>query len=298
MSVWPPSTDPPPEPPAREDESHKGDYGRVLLIGGSQGMAGAIALSGLAALRGGAGLVTIATAESSAPVVATFHPCYMMLGLPEDDAGRIAAESHERFADHLEQSNVVAIGPGLGRSEQLDELVAELWRTLDRPLVLDADALNALAGDANDGDADDDDADDDDSSARLSSPPALRVMTPHPGEFQRLLGRRCDDRDALDQAAIDYAADVHAIVALKGHSTLVTDGHSAFRNPSGNPGMATGGAGDVLTGLIAAMLGQFRDVDPLTVVRQAVYQHGQAGDRAAEARSQRALTALDIVDSL
>lgn len=267
--------------PVRDENTHKGDYGRALLIGGSQGMSGAIALGGMAALRSGAGLVTLATAESVASIVATFNPCYMTFALPDDDAGRIQVASTERFAAHLEAADAIAIGPGLGRSPELTALLREMWRDVDAPLVIDADGLNALA---------------EDDFARQQPPGGPRVLTPHPGEFRRLCTEAPTERAEMEKAATAFAKAANCLLVLKGHESLVSDGDASFHNPSGNPGMATGGAGDVLTGVITALLAANDDV--MLATRQAVYVHGLAGDMAADHLGETSLTALDICESL
>ena len=265
--------------PLRSREAHKGDFGRVLLIGGSRGMSGAIGLSGMAALRAGAGLVTIATANRCLETVASLNPCYMTLALDDDAQGRIAEPQLASITSAINRSDVIAVGPGLGRSDLLTQMVKRLDQSLTQPLVIDADALFAL------------------SPMRDRKPAAgLRVMTPHAAEFERMTGQTYSNRLAMEQAAIDWARSQHAVVVLKGAGTLVTDGERAWRASVGHPGMASGGMGDVLTGMIAALLAQ--PLDSWQAIRLAVHWHGLSGDCAALRGSEPSLTALDVIDSL
>jgi len=268
-----------PQLPQRSPDSHKGDFGLALIIGGSPGMAGAVALAGMAALRGGAGLVRLATSEACQETVARFEPSYMTVGLASDSAGRICFAAREQIAESAVSATAVACGPGLGRSEDLDRLVAWLYTDLPQPLVVDADALNALA----------------DQPDVLSKPGGPRILTPHPGEFARLAGRQLKDPERRE-AAIELAARCGITVVLKGHRTLVTDGRQQLTNTTGNPGMATGGSGDVLTGLITALLCQ--GMPPLDAARLAVHLHGLAGDLATEELGQMSLIASDLVGYL
>lgn len=274
-------TDRPQEPlprfPARAAESHKGDFGLVLIVGGSRGMAGAIGLAGTAALRGGAGLVRLAVPDACLDSVAAFEPSYMTVPLPSDRAGRIALDARERVAELAERATVVACGPGMGRSPGLGALVRWLYANVPRPMVVDADALNALA------------------VLRETVPPPAgpRILTPHPGEFARLLGTGPVARQKAQAAAVGLAARLGVVVVLKGHKTCVTDGRSHWINTTGNPGMATGGSGDVLTGLIAALVSQ--GLAPLDASRLGVFLHGLAGDLAADKLGQESLIASDLV---
>lgn len=265
----------------RSPESHKGNFGRVLLIGGSRGMSGAIALAGMAAVKAGAGLVQLAVPEPCLGEVAAPFPAYMTLGLPSDRCGRISRTAFAKLQSALQQATSAAIGPGLGRSLGLDLLVSRLYAESSSPLVVDADALNALAG----------------RGSPLNVHAGPRILTPHPGEFRRLApGCDRESRPAQEEHARRLAAEAHVIVVLKGHRTLVTDGIAKSRNDTGNPGMATGGSGDVLTGVIAALLGQ--GLDPFAASRLGVYLHGSAGDLAAAGLGEISLSARDIADAL
>jgi ADP-dependent NAD(P)H-hydrate dehydratase len=286
--------------PPRPPESHKGDFGAALIVGGSQGMAGAVALAGMAALRGGAGLVRLAVPASILDIVAGFEPSYMTTALPADAAGRIASGRLERLAELAEkahyqtqnvltsfdrivelakQATVVACGPGLGRSLDLDELVQRLYQEIPVPMVFDADALNALATEPE----------------TLTHPGGPRILTPHPGEFARLIGRKSEGKLRGD-AAVQLAARCNVVVVLKGHRTVVTDGGRQAVNATGNPGMATGGSGDILTGLIAALVCQ--GLAPFDAARLGTHLHGLAGDLAAKELGQVSLIASDLVKFL
>lgn len=271
---------PPPLPqlPPRLPDSHKGDFGSALLIGGSRGMAGAVAMSGMAALRGGAGLVRLAVPLVCQDVVAAFEPSYMTLGLPADAAGRINLAGRDLLAEQLEKATAIGCGPGLGRSAELDELVEWLYCEAKSPGVFDADALNALAT----------------RPEALRHPGGPRILTPHPGEFQRLIGAATRlPRDDLERQAVRLAAEAGVVVLLKGHRTLVTDGQQQAHNVTGNPGMATGGAGDILTGLATALLCQ--RMAPFDAARLAAHLHGLAGDLAAQEQGQISLIASDLL---
>lgn len=270
-----------PQLPPREPESHKGDFGRALLIGGSRGMTGAIALAGMAALRGGAGLVQLAVAETSLDVVASYEPSYMTAPLPADEAGRIAEEARGALEKLAERATAVGCGPGLGRSPGLTQLVGWLYEHLPVPAVFDADALNALA----------------EQPEILARHAAPRILTPHPGEFSRLAGgKKFLLRQQSELAASELAARCQIVVVLKGHRTFVTDGKQQAHNETGNPGMATGGTGDVLTGLVTALVCQ--RLSAFDAARLGVYLHGLAGDLAGEELGQVSMIASDLVRHL
>lgn len=265
----------------RQPEGHKGTYGRALILGGSRGMSGAAALAGMAALRSGAGLVQVATSGSVQAIVAGFNPCYLTSSLPEDADGRIVASALSQIHVYLTAATAAAIGPGLGRSEELEQLVAAVYESALIPLVVDADALNALAERKS-------------FHRRAESP---RILTPHPGEFSRLTGRATAEVQANRQSlAREFAAQHEAIVVLKGHETVITDGKQLSVNPTGNPGMATGGTGDILTGVITALLAQ--GIPAYDAARLGVWLHGAAGDAAAAQLGQVCLTAQDLLDYL
>jgi ADP-dependent NAD(P)H-hydrate dehydratase len=260
----------------RRADAHKGDFGLALIVGGSRGMAGAAALAGMAALRGGAGLVRLAVPGCVLDSVAGFEPCYMTVPLPADSEGRIGSGAFDRIAELAASATVMAVGPGLGRSLVLDDLVARLYQEIAKPMVFDADALNALANEPE----------------TLARPGGPRILTPHPGEFARLIGRKLDG-EKRNEAAAALAARCNIVVALKGHHTLVTDGRRRRINDTGNPGMATGGSGDVLTGLITALACQ--KLEAFDAASLGVYLHGLAGDLAAKELGQVSLAAGDLI---
>lgn len=274
-----------PRLPPRAADSHKGDFGKVLVIGGSRGMAGAIGLAGMSALRGGAGLVRLATPESCLSVVAGFEPSYMTAPLAEDSQGRISLAAEPRIRELADGADVVALGPGMGLSDELITLVGRLFADLDRTMVVDADALNALARRPADW--------------RIGRPrngAAWRVLTPHPGEFIRLRGREqrpLAENERRTEAEALASELGNAVIVLKGRGTVVTDGSRTGINASGNPGMATGGAGDVLTGLIAALIGQ--GLPPWEAARLGAHWHGRAGDLAAAELGPVGIVASDLV---
>jgi NAD(P)H-hydrate epimerase len=259
----------------------KRDFGRVVVIGGSVGMAGAPALTAMAALRSGAGLVELVVPEPVVGIAAGFDPCVMTHGLPATAGGTCAASAVAVLAPLLARAGAVAIGPGLGRSAEVRELVLHVWHTLAAPAVFDADALWALT--------------------TPDAPAGPRLLTPHAGELLRLLGGdpagpKADDRPWLEAEARRYAAARGSVVLLKGPGTLVTDGGHDARNPTGNPGMATAGTGDVLTGVAAALLAQ--GMPAFAAGRLAAWVHGRAGDAAAADLGQVSMTARDLLDRL
>ncbi len=268
-----------PRLPDRRDDAHKGDFGLALIVGGSRGMAGAVALAGIAALRGGAGLARLTVPDVCLDTVASLEPSYMTVALQCDKAGKIAGAALEKITTLADAATAVACGPGLGRSGELDQLVGRLYQKISKPMVVDADALNALST----------------QSDVLSKPGGPRILTPHPGEFARLIGKRLDGEQRVS-AAVELADRCGAIVVLKGHRTLITDGRHRAINTTGNPGMATGGSGDVLTGLITAMVCQ--GLAPYDAARLGVYLHGLAGDFAAEEMGQIPMIASDLVEFL
>jgi ADP-dependent NAD(P)H-hydrate dehydratase len=270
-----------PQLPPRPVNSHKGDFGHALLVGGSRGMAGAIALAGRATLRSGAGLVTLAVPQCVLDVVASFEPSYMTRGLSEDN-GHIAGPAATELLALAKIATVVAIGPGLGRDAPLTQLVARLYREIEKPMVVDADGLFALA----------------ESMDVLDKPGGMRVLTPHPGEFARFTRERPTDNRRTEAAAELALRDStsQTIVLLKGQQTVVTDGRRYSVNHTGNPGMATGGAGDVLTGIITGLLCQ--GLGPFEAARLGAHVHGLAGDLAADDLGQVSMIAGDVIDYL
>lgn len=296
-----------PQLPPRSSQAHKGDFGKVLIIGGSDSMPGAPALSGLAALRSGAGLVTIATSREAHPITASFSPALMTAPLPSCDG--LIATTYDYLQPLLERADCLAVGPGLGQSAALRELLTRLYSEFAGPMVVDADGLNNLAVAGIDW-------------SRHAGP---RILTPHLGEFQRLLRQMppaCTahprDSEIARKLATDFAREHQVVLLVKGPSTLVTDGETIFFNSTGNSGMATAGSGDVLTGIIAAQSAAWTAAaeskmsnssagksDSAEAARLALlsaltgtYLHGLAGDLAAADRGETSLISSDIPDYL
>lgn len=268
--------------PPRARVSHKGDYGHVLVVAGSPGFAGAACLAATGAMRAGAGLVTVAAPASLVPVLASKLTEAMTLPLPETADGALGKNAGEEILGAAERFDAAVIGPGLSRRPETAEMVRRLVAALPVPMVVDADGLNALAGD----------------DAAFTSASAPVILTPHPGEMGRLMG--CETREVLQDrvgAASSFAAAHGVLVVLKGAQTVVAppDGAASF-NASGNPGMASGGSGDVLSGVIASLVGQ--GLKPRDAARAGVFIHGDAGDRAAAARGERGMIASDLVERL
>ena len=266
----------------RSPEANKGSVGKVLVIAGSRGKTGAACLVGEAALRAGCGLVTVATTRTSQPVLASrLIPECMTEPLDETSDGAVAREAAGRALALAADRDVLAMGPGLGSSEESTRtFVRAVVESRQRPMVLDADALNALAP----------------WSADLSGSPALPlILTPHPMEMARLVGNKVEEviRDRVEIAR-SFAIRHKVILVLKGSRTVIAaqDGE-VYVNPTGNSGMATGGTGDVLTGIIAGLLAQKPD-DPIGAAISAVYLHGLAGDIAASRMGTRAMIGSDI----
>jgi len=267
-----------PSLPPRKPDAHKGDFGRALLVGGSRGMAGAISLAGMASLRSGAGLVKLAVPDCCLETIAGLDPCYMTIPLSSDQDGRISARAKDKLVESLEPATCVALGPGIGRSDELNQLVQWLYTTCTKPMVIDADALNALAT----------------RDKPLAGPAGPRILTPHPGEFARLLKNE-EKLSWLQQArrAEALAKEFGVVIVLKGHRSLITDGERSVRNTTGNPGMAKGGSGDVLTGIITALVCQ--GLTPLDAAHLGCHVHGYAGDLAAAKWGQVSLIARDLL---
>jgi ADP-dependent NAD(P)H-hydrate dehydratase len=270
-----------PRLPRRPHDGHKGTFGTVLVVAGSRGMAGAAVLAGRGALRGGAGLVRVASPADIQDVVAAAYPGYMTIGIRRHADGSLAEGAAEELIELGKSATVAAIGPGLGRSPAVTAFVQKLLQGLtDVPVVLDADGLVAVSPFAEE-------------FAKRSAP---LVLTPHPGEFARLIGADRPQESERVTQAVAFVERFRCTLLLKGAGTLVADATRLYRNSTGNPGMATGGTGDVLTGLVAALIAQGLDAFDASVL--GAYVHGRAGDLAAEVLGQTALTATDLLDYL
>jgi hydroxyethylthiazole kinase-like uncharacterized protein yjeF len=269
----------------RPADSNKGRFGHILVIGGARGKSGAPSMSSVAALRAGAGLVTAAVAQSILPTVAAITPELMTEALLEGSKGEISSRNLEPalLGPLLAKKSVIAIGPGLGQEEEAVNFFLGLLERAKVPMVIDADALNALAA----------------HPGTLNGHGRLLVLTPHPGEMARLVGISIKEVEADREGIARRFATQHAVtLVLKGWRTLIAhpDGRIAI-NTTGNPGMAKGGSGDILTGIVAAMLGQFPE-QPAEAVEAAVYLHGLAADFAVSWQDQHTLLAMDTVSHL
>ena len=265
----------------RRPADHKGRFGHVLVLAGSTGYLGAARLAARAALVSGAGLVTLGVPRTLWPIAAAKLTACMTRPFKDVGGGAFALGGLGEILDFAQRSTVVALGPGIGTHPSTVRLVQALVRTLPKSLVLDADGLNALAGRAD----------------VLEAAPAPRVLTPHPGEMSRLAGRPTAEVQAdREGIARDFARRHGVVLTLKGHATVVTDGDRLFVNSTGNPGMASGGAGDVLTGMVAALMGQ--GLEPFEAAALGVHAHGLAGDIAAARLGQLSLEATALLDAI
>ena len=270
-----------PKLPARDPDSNKGTHGRGLLIAGSVGMSGAAVLGGTAMLRSGTGLVTVATTRAAQTLVALGNPCYMTAGLTEDPVtGKL---SHGAIGPALQLAmdrDAVGIGPGLGTSEALGQLVRLLLEQSRGGLVVDADGLNSLGH-----------------NPVLPKRLVPAVITPHPGEFARLTGQTIAEvQSDREGNARKLARHLGVVVLLKGNHTVITDGERLAVNKTGNPGMARGGSGDVLTGILVALLCQ--QMTPYEAAVLGAHVHGLAGDFARDKLGEVGMIATDLVDFL
>lgn len=264
--------------PVRKRDTHKGDYGRALLLCGSVGLTGAAMLAARAALRTGAGLVHLGVPEKIYPIVAARAGSEIVFPIPCDEAGRLCLASFDEIDRRLVGMDAVLYGPGLGRSQELTALTLKLLQTCRAPLVLDADGINAVAGHID--------------VLRESACPV--ILTPHDGEFMRLGG----DPKAKDRVceAMRVAARAKSVLLLKGYRTIITDSLNVYRNTTGNPGMATGGSGDVLAGVIVSLLAQH--VMPLEAAAAGAWLHGSAGDLCAGRLGEYGLLPEDMIEAL
>ncbi len=268
--------------PARAPDTHKGDVGHVFVIAGSVGLTGAAALCGLGALRAGAGLVTLGLPSSLNDLMEAKLTEVMTTPLPETKRRTLSARALPDLLSMIERVDAVAVGPGLSQEAETKQLVRQLLPRIAKPCVVDADGLNALA-------------DEPQILKRLTLPV---ILTPHPGEMGRLIRQSVADvQSDRERTAKAFAALYRTVVVLKGHRTIVAnvDGQ-VYVNETGNPGMASGGVGDVLTGLIAGLLGQ--KLSLFDAARLGVYLHGLAGDLAAAERGPVGLIASDLLDRI
>ncbi len=267
----------------RPSDAHKGLFGTVLVVAGSRGMAGAAALCGAAALRSGAGLSRIICPNEVQPTVASFEPSYMTFPVANDDCGHFRFDAAKQAINQFAaDADVLAVGPGLGQSDQIRQLTHWILQAMIAPVVLDADGLNVLEG----------------GLEPLKSRKAPTVITPHPGEFARLTGKTIAQVQADREGSAVALAQISEglVVVLKGAGTIVTDGSRVYQNETGNPGMATGGVGDILTGIIAGLIAQRLPAFEAAVL--GAYLHGLAGDIARDQNGEIGMIAGDLIDSL
>jgi len=262
-------------------DTHKGDYGYVLVVGGSPGLTGAVCLCAQAALRVGAGLVRVGIPRSLNSIFEIKLTEAMSLPLEEDN-GYLSLKAFSQIEGISDKIDVIALGCGASTNSSTQELILKVIEKIDKPMVVDADGINALAKDLE--------------VLRRRKTKSL-ILTPHLGEFSRLLKQ---DKEAIKQArkklVKDFAFQYNLTLVLKGRHTLVSDGKKFFENTTGNPGMATAGSGDVLTGIVSGLLAQ--GLSSFESAKFGVYLHGLAGDCAAKDKTQNCLIASDIIDYL
>lgn len=262
--------------PARKNDTHKGDYGKILLLCGSRGYTGAAALAAMGALRTGSGLVYLAVPESIYAIEAAKLTEPVILPL-EDEDGTYASTAINSINRLLIGKDAVLLGPGIGQSVGTEAVVRFVLDTFDGPVVLDADGINIIAKHMD----------------ILRSRTSPTILTPHDGEYRRMGGILNGDRLT---SAISFAKDHNSILLLKGHKTIITDGNVVYQNPTGNPGMATGGSGDVLAGIITSLLGQ--GLPPLEAAACGAWLHGFAGDICASEIGQYGMLPSDMINVL
>ncbi len=265
----------------RPEDGHKGVFGYDLVVGGSVGMAGAVVLSARACLRSGAGVVRTVVPESVYQPVAAQLTCPLVFPLPDTLDGFFHPDARERCLSLAAESDAAGIGPGIGRPDETIHFVRTLLPELEIPGVVDADGLNIISEEV----------------SLLREVDAPLVLTPHPGEFSRLQGCSVAEvQNDRERNAQRFAEKFDVVLVLKGQHTVVSDGEEVWTNDTGNEGMATGGSGDVLTGVILSLLGQ--GYDPYNAARIAVYLHGQAGDLVAREKGSDGLIASDLIEVL
>jgi len=262
--------------PDRDLNTHKGNFGKILLLCGSRGYTGAAALAAMGALRCGAGLVYLGVPESVYSIVATKVTEPVVFPL-DDENGMLADKAIQAIDEKLQQMDAVLIGPGLGQSAGTMAVLEYLLKSYHKALIIDADGINLLA----------------EHKDLLRGRTGTSILTPHEGEFRRLTGAQVQNRP---EDAMKWASDLGAIVVLKGHNTVITDGNRCFMNPTGNPGMAVGGSGDVLSGMITGFVGQ--GIQPLEAAACSVWLHGAAGDLCARNLGQYAMLPTDMLNVL
>jgi NAD(P)H-hydrate epimerase len=270
----------------RKPDAHKGEFGHIFILAGSLKYSGAAVLSGLAAMRSGAGLVTLGLPKSiCVPVIKIKPKETMILSLPETEEGSLSASGYAKIMNFIKGTDIAVIGPGISRNKSTLALARRLIKQVNKPMVIDADGLNALIGHLN---------------FLRDTRYAIRdtILTPHPGEMARLLGVNIAKvQNRRKEIAKKFAQDYKVTLVLKGRNTVIADYHgNLYVNKTGNPGMSTAGTGDVLTGMIAAFLGQ--GLSAFEAAKYATYIHGLAGDLAAKEKTQISLVASDIIEKI
>lgn len=262
--------------PERNVEAHKGDFGKILLLCGSRGYTGAAALAAMGALRVGSGLVYLGVAESIYPIIATKLLEPIVMPLPEAN-GKLSKSAIAEIEKLLPKMDCILIGPGLGQSEDVAEIVCWILMNYAGPVILDADGINVMVTHKH----------------ILRERTRVTIITPHTGEFQRIGG---DTSLTRLEAAQKLSQDLGVITVLKGNNTVITDGNDSYVNPTGNPGMAVGGSGDVLAGMLAGLLGQ--GLNPLDAAACAAWLHGTAGDICQKEIGQYGMLPSDMLQVL
>ncbi len=262
--------------PNRKPDAHKGNFGKILLLCGSRGYTGAAALAAMGALRSGAGLVYLGVPESIYAIEAVKLTEPIVFPLPDLD-GMLSADALRQILKMLPDMDAVLFGPGWGKSEGNFLIAKEILETFDKPVVVDADGINVIAKHMD----------------IVRERKAPTILTPHPGEFSRMGGVNALDRQV---SAESFAREYGCILLLKGRGTIITDGKQTYINPTGNPGMAVGGSGDVLSGIIVSLIGQ--GIDPLEAAACSAWLHGAAGDVCAEEIGQYGMLPTDMVQAL
>ena len=267
--------------PKRNSDANKGDFGKNLILGGSIGMTGAVCLSAMGALRSGAGLVTVATPDSQREIVAVKLTEAMTLGF-DDNCGKFSDNDAGKIIEKINSSDVCAFGMGMARSCGISNMVFSIIREAKKPLVIDADGINAVSENID----------------ILKELKTKAVLTPHPGEMARLLKIPVSEiQNNRIKSAVDFSVKYNVVTVLKGEKTIIADTDGKYEiNKTGNPGMATGGTGDVLSGVITSFIGQ--GLNPYDAAVLSVYLHGRAGDIAANEKGFYGLIASDVVEKL
>jgi len=265
----------------RKEDAHKGSMGHILVLAGSRGYTGAATLTAMGALRTGAGLVTVGCPRSIEPILEIKLTEAMTYALPETKDQALSADAFSVLQEILPLCHVIALGPGLGRNEETFKLVRKIVKEVDKPIVLDADGLNAFEN----------------HEEELKDHAGELILTPHPGEIARLVGKPIAElKENREEVTAQFIQDFNVTLVFKDHQAVVASSIESYINDTGNPGMATGGMGDVLTGMIAALWAQ--GLSSFEAASLGVYLHGSAGDKAAEQKGEISLLPTDLLDQI